>query len=453
MALKLAIENMTNLPDGGPVSITVTGKRGVDIGRDAHLDWTLPDPSRFISGKHCEIRFEGGAYVLTDVSSNGTFLNEQPHRMREPHRLRNGDRLLIGQYVVAVSLDGTEEREESAAPALGRRPLDADLWESGEPVPEPIDPRVLKPVPERAKGPDFLDWAMDVFDPLSPTPAKPNAASRFEDASWLPPPPTAPVAPPPPEAPAPRRPVWSADDAEPPARVSAPPAPPVMPPPAPAEAPPASPPPPAPIAPAAPPVRAENTDAAGARFVRRFAEAAGLPPEAIAKQDADELAAELGALMKLVTEDLRQLLGARLEVKRMARASQTTIRAADNNPLKFSPTTEDALRQMFGAPTRSYLPAGAALKQGFEDLKRHQLQSASAMQGAVKMLTEDLDPDRIEQEIAPDSGLSGLFSARKGKLWDAYVARFKAKTHRHGDGLIGAFMLYFSQCYDQTHKQ
>ncbi|WP_102843969.1 type VI secretion system-associated FHA domain protein TagH, partial [Methylocella silvestris] len=231
---------------------------------------------------------------------------------------------------------------------------------------------------------------------------------------------------------------------------------PQLPPQFPAEAPPAAPLPPAspaPMAPAPPPVRADATDAAGARFVRRFAEAAGLPPEAIAKQDADELASELGALMRLVTEDLRQLLGARLEVKRMARASQTTIRAADNNPLKFSPTTEDALRQLFGPPTRSYLPAGAALKQGFEDLKRHQLQSASAMQGAVQMLTEDLDPDKIEQEIAPESGFMGLFSARKGKLWDAYVARFKAKTHRHGDGLIGAFMLYFSQCYDQTHKR
>ena len=41
MALRFNIENETNLPDGGPVSFTVTGKRIVDIGRDRHLDWTL----------------------------------------------------------------------------------------------------------------------------------------------------------------------------------------------------------------------------------------------------------------------------------------------------------------------------------------------------------------------------------------------------------------------------
>src|SRR5438445_617649 len=60
MALTLRIENEAKLPDGGPVSITVTGRRSIDIGRDTHLDWTLPDPSRHISGKHCEVRYREG---------------------------------------------------------------------------------------------------------------------------------------------------------------------------------------------------------------------------------------------------------------------------------------------------------------------------------------------------------------------------------------------------------
>ena len=88
MALRFNIENETNLPDGGPVSFTVTGKRIVDIGRDRHLDWTLPDPARMISGKHCEVHFRDGGYWLHDVSTNGTFLNGADQRMRGPHRLR-----------------------------------------------------------------------------------------------------------------------------------------------------------------------------------------------------------------------------------------------------------------------------------------------------------------------------------------------------------------------------
>ena len=72
--LRLSIENVDRLPDGGPLRIEVKG-RGLDLGRDAHLDWTLPDPGRTVSGKHCEIRFRDGGYWLHDVSTNGTFLD------------------------------------------------------------------------------------------------------------------------------------------------------------------------------------------------------------------------------------------------------------------------------------------------------------------------------------------------------------------------------------------
>jgi hypothetical protein len=42
MSLTLHLVNETTLPDGGPVSFRVNGKRSIDIGRAAHLDWTLP---------------------------------------------------------------------------------------------------------------------------------------------------------------------------------------------------------------------------------------------------------------------------------------------------------------------------------------------------------------------------------------------------------------------------
>ena len=222
MALRLAIENVANLPDGGPISIAVPGKRGIDIGRDAHLDWTLPDPDRFISGKHCEIRYDAGAYVLTDVSSNGTFLNDSPNRMPGPHRLRTGDRLLIGQYIIAVSV----EADEAGAPSRGLSATDlyGHLGNRGA-APAPIDPRELKPVPSRPKAPDFLDWAMDVFDPLSGAPLEARRSLRAEDASWLPPPVAEPEPAPAPPVPNPRRPIWT-DETQEGAVAPAPPSPP-----------------------------------------------------------------------------------------------------------------------------------------------------------------------------------------------------------------------------------
>src|SRR5215467_1108503 len=141
MTLTLTIENETNLPDGGPLSVTIQGQRGIDIGRDSHLDWTLPDPTRFISGKHCEVRYHDGNYWLYDVSTNGTFLYGADHRIQSPHRLRNGDRFVIGNYIVAAAVDGDEQSAgaQDAAVAAPARAVDyQQLWASDGNVPSPI---------------------------------------------------------------------------------------------------------------------------------------------------------------------------------------------------------------------------------------------------------------------------------------------------------------------------
>lgn len=123
MRITLQIENVDRLETGGQVSYSCTD-RGFDIGRHEHLDWSLPDPQRVISGKHCEVRFEGGNFVLYDVSTNGTFLNGSPNRMDKAHALRSGDRLMIGDYIVAVTLDAGEGAAAgfSGAAAAGADP-------------------------------------------------------------------------------------------------------------------------------------------------------------------------------------------------------------------------------------------------------------------------------------------------------------------------------------------
>ena len=154
--------------------------------------------------------------------------------------------------------------------------------------------------------------------------------------------------------------------------------------------------------------------------------------------------------MRLSVEDLTQLLNARFKAKRFARtSSQTMIQALDNNPLKFAPTATDALKIMFGPRTSGYLDARRALEGAFTDLKTHQIMTFAAMQQAVRMLVEDLDPKAIEAAAGDDKGFAALFGAHKARLWDLYVARWQAKTLRHEDGLVDAFMLYFAQCYDQ----
>jgi type VI secretion system protein ImpI len=108
MFISLQISNVDRLPAGIATSYAARD-RGFEIGRE-NCDWTLSDPDKVISGRHCEIRYQAGSFWLYDVSRNGTFVNGSNQRMNAPHRMTQGDRLLIGRYVVAVSID-----EEHAA--------------------------------------------------------------------------------------------------------------------------------------------------------------------------------------------------------------------------------------------------------------------------------------------------------------------------------------------------
>jgi type VI secretion system protein ImpI len=165
------------------------------------------------------------------------------------------------------------------------------------------------------------------------------------------------------------------------------------------------------------------------------------------------LAEQLGELMRLIAENMKQLLEARQMAKRLSRSSnQTMVQALDNNPLKFAPSSEDALRIMFGPPTRSYLDASRAFAQSFDDLKGHQLRTFSAMQHALRLMLGEFDPNVIENTAAADRGLAGMVGSRKARLWDIYVARWQARTHGRADGMLNAFMDYFADCYDRDEK-
>lgn len=459
MGLHLRIENETSLPDGGPLSISVTSKRGIDIGRDSHLDWTLPDPTRHISSKHAEIRYREGGYWLHDVSTNGTFLNGDGHRMQAPHRLRTGDRFTIGQYIIGAHVEGDEAMAPpggavAAPPAAA--PNYQELWTNDGNVAPPIDRASLKPAKERhAVNPDFLDWAADVPDSVSAPPsfdqgAPPAARLPVDrDMDWAsgPPTPRPPSPAPPPAVPAPRRPVWVASEPEgpwggdgapaaSPARAASAETRPI---PAPAEPVRAAPAPRAPADPSVPPHA----------LMQRVAQGARVPEEYFGSRDPQELAELLGQVMRLVVENTMQLLNARVQAKRLARSSShTMIEALNNNPLKFSPSAEDAMKIMFGPQTRSYLDAYRAFAQGYDDLKSHQIKTYAAMQHALITLMDDLDPQTIEREM-DKGGIASLVTSRKAKLWDAYVARWQAMSRGESRGMIDTFMLNFAGYYDR----
>jgi predicted component of type VI protein secretion system len=104
----------------GDDHVRVFREDGGTIGRSLENDWILPDPDRFISGKHATIDFQSGAYYLADVSTNGVYLNEEeePLGKGNPRRLFHGDKLRMGDFEFEVTLDEGQDLELPPPPPM-----------------------------------------------------------------------------------------------------------------------------------------------------------------------------------------------------------------------------------------------------------------------------------------------------------------------------------------------
>ena len=141
MTLTFRIRNFDRLDNGMPTEF-VLNRRGAMIGRSPTCDWSLPDPRNYVSSRHCEVAYVDGSYLVTDISTNGTFLNGAPDRMAEPRRVAPGDMFLIGQYEVVAELSGDAvaaiERDHEAAQMAQQS--DWKGWDSHGGPPPPAAP-------------------------------------------------------------------------------------------------------------------------------------------------------------------------------------------------------------------------------------------------------------------------------------------------------------------------
>ncbi len=163
MILILTIRNPEVLEEGTAAQYLMDGETAV-LGRSRNCNWHLPDPRNAISSRHCEIRRDRDFYILKDISTNGTFVNDATERMVEEHFINAGDLIRVGQYEVIASF------EQEAAPAPEPVPPDQEITfpPGAGTIPEAPPPAPAEPAPEPAAsaGP-VTDNATVMWDSLA----------------------------------------------------------------------------------------------------------------------------------------------------------------------------------------------------------------------------------------------------------------------------------------------
>jgi type VI secretion system FHA domain protein len=368
---------------------------GGTIGRSPDNDWVLPDDSRYVSARHAMIDYQGGAYYLVDTSRNGVYVNgaDTPVGKGHPQRLFDGDQLWIGEFRIAVDISAGDEDLRSDD---GMR----DSVVRAQLVPEDESVELQLVAEDKLTRDSSLQRH---FAPAMPATGKSKAATA--------------------------RPVPVASTARKPApsRAGAVPGP----------------------APAATPSAAPGEPEQ--RALALFLEAAGIHPDAIAGHTAAEVLQGSGKMLRVMVSGLMDLLRDRSHTQETFRLPQTMMQAAQNNPLKFSPSVDEALRYLLNdRGDGAYLGAEDAVRAGFRDVRQHEQALVKAMLQAVKDYVERFDPEELKSRF--DKGLKrgGLLAgANKLKYWELYEESYPALTQREDGGPPQLFTEEFARAYMQ----
>jgi type VI secretion system FHA domain protein len=161
-----------------------------------------------------------------------------------------------------------------------------------------------------------------------------------------------------------------------------------------------------------------------------------------------------GKLLRVMVSGLMDLLRERSHVKDTFRLPQTVMQAAQNNPLKFSPSVDEALRYLLNDRGEgAYLSAEDAVRAGFQDVKKHEQALVKAMLQAVQDYVDRFDPEELKTRF--DKGLKRgglLSSANKLKYWELYEESYPALTQREDGGPPQLFSEEFARAYMQEFE-
>ena len=374
----------------GDERIKKFGPGGGTIGRSVKSDWTLPDPDNYVSGRHCTIDYQAGAYYLADTSTNGVFINgeKKPIGKGNPRRLYDGDRLRMGDFAFVVSLDeGLDLNIPESEPSI----VIPD--HSGERVPEEAMKSAIQ----------LLDEEEITGDDAFRTSLAEGAGSKARVQ---------------------HEPGLSATQAVPIPDFKA-------------------------QQPA--PHGGHGGKDLLAAFIKGLGiERTDIHPTV----DLLDLMENAGRILQEFVSGTGELLASRAAVKDMFKIDQTMVLPQYNNPLKVADNQRDSLLQLLIGKQDDHLAPNEAVKQVCRELKFHQDALLGAMTTAFLEFVDRLDPDELAANFDGARDKKSYFNfLNQLRYWQMYSDLYPILTqpgagqfpHQFGETFVRAYAKYHAE--------
>lgn len=175
----------------------------------------------------------------------------------------------------------------------------------------------------------------------------------------------------------------------------------------------------------------------------------GIDPALVSPETRARFAPLVAEWIKEATQGLMKALGARNAIKNEFRINLTSIQAMDNNPLKFSPNLEEALRNMFTVRSNAYMPGPLAVRKSFHDIAMHELAMITGIHAAFEHMMTRFSPATLQDRFDKIGGKSGLLQSRKAHYWECYEEFYKEISENMDDAFHDLFGEEFAEIYEQ----
>ncbi len=414
MALRLRVvsEHSTRL---GPLATKVFGVHGGTIGRGTDNEWILPDPERYLSGKHARVDFRAGAYILVDTSSNGTYVNgaQVPLGKYHDYTLKDGDYVRLGEYELLVSIDQSNDfpPEESAIIAYdGQSPSSAVKKSTANDLGADLDlSQLLEP-----SGLSIADSGArprDLYGQSLPPLEHPSEPADGGGTPWHMM--TRPLKVEAPKAEAPR--ASSVIENSPNPYLS----------------------------------RSQSLALYEGDFdvgLAAFCRGAGIEPRSVSPEARGAALQLAGQLLREAVLGVMDLNQGRNEFRNKFKIPAPSADTAES-PLNLSKGVDEALVRLL---TTLSTRAGSveAIRDNFRELKAQNTAALSATRAAFEEFLSRVDPKELEQRF-DRAGKRGVFGGQsKAKYWDLYSELFAGLAQRPADGFPHVFTETFTKAFE-----